>query len=248
MPSVIHLNNAPIVEGLIDIRVKPAADLKMEGLAVVRDLLKDHYPTHKEAVQIRASIELKGEEVPQQSVASQKVGYRLESSDGKYVFQAQTGGFTLSRLKPYETWELLRDEAKRLWKIYKDVAKPQTVTRVATRYINRINITDPNLDFDNYLTAPPPIPKELPQIVGQFLSRVVMPDKKTGAAIIFTQALEPANPATNSVPVIIDIDVFKEVAIDVESDEYWQLLEELRHLKNAVFFGSITEKTQELLK
>ena len=248
MTSDTHLSNAPIVEGLVDIRIKPSDDFKPEALGALRDLFKERYPIHKEALQVQANFEFKEGENPRQSVVSQKVGYRLESADGRYVLQLQHGGFTLSRLKPYETWDTLFEEAKRLWPIYLSVTKPAAVTRVATRYINRLELPGPRLDFDDYLAAPPTIPKPLPQVISEFVTRISVFEEKTGASIVITQALEPLNPANNAVPVIIDIDVFKEVAFPADSEEYWQLLSEFRYLKNKAFFGSITDRTLELFK
>lgn len=248
MASEIYLSKAPIVEGLIDIRVKPAERFKPENFLALTDLIKEEYPAHKEALKYHASFQFKPGETPEQSVTSQKVGYRFDSVDGRYVLQVQHGGFTLSRLNPYETWEIFLAEAKRLWAFYVDVAKPEAITRVATRYINRIELNAEGLDFDDYLVAPPGIPKSLPQVVSQFLARVVVIDKDSGASIVLTQALEPVNLANKTIPVIIDIDVFKEVAFAVDSEDYWQLLDQLRHLKNKAFFGSITDKTLELLK
>ena len=248
MTTDIHLNNAPIVEGLIDIRIKPRDDFKPETLATLRDLFKERYPIHKEAFQVQANFEIREGEDPPQSIVSQKLGYRLESADGRYVLQLQHGGFTLSRLKPYETWETLFEEVKRIWPIYSSVTKPEAITRVATRYINRLELPGPRLDFDDYLAVPPTIPQSLPQIIGEFVTRILVFEEKSGASIVITQALEPPNPANNAVPVIIDIDVFKEVAFNIDSDEQWKLLDELRHLKNKAFFGSITDKTLELFK
>lgn len=248
MSSDIHLSKAPIVEGLIDIRVKPADGFKSESLLAICDLIKEQYPSHKEALHLQASFEFKEGEGAEQSIRSQKVGYRFDSADGRYVLQVQHGGFTLSRLKPYETWETLFAEARRLWAHYVSVAKPQAITRVATRYINRIELDAVQLDFDDYLAAPPNIPKRLPQVISEFLTRIVLTEKDRGASIVLTQALEPMNLANNTVPVIIDIDVFKEVAFAVDSEDYWQLLSEFRHLKNKAFFDSITDKTLELLR
>ena len=59
MSSDIHLGKAPIVEGLIDIRVKPADGFKSESLLAICDLIKEQYPSHKEALHLQASFEFK---------------------------------------------------------------------------------------------------------------------------------------------------------------------------------------------
>jgi uncharacterized protein (TIGR04255 family) len=53
---------------------------------------------------------------------------------------------------------------------------------------------------------------------------------------------------TNKVPLIFDIDVFREAAFDVKGEELWQAFEKLRDLKNNIFFKSITPKAKELFR
>ena len=76
-------------------------------------------------------------------------------------------GFTFSRLKPYETWENLRDEAYRLWQKYREITSPEII-RVALRYINKLEFPLPIKNFSDYLTAAPIVPAELPQGVSSF--------------------------------------------------------------------------------
>ncbi len=173
----------------------------------------------------------------------------MESSDSQFVFQAQLTGFTLSRLKPYETWESLVHEAHLAWESYVKVAAPTVITRVAVRYINRVEIPLSAFgQFEDFLTAGPNVPEPLPQGVAEFLSRVVVHEPATGAAVIITQALEPENPTNRTAPVILDIDVFKQTEFAVESNDYWELLDRFRILKNDVFFSCLTPKALELFK
>lgn len=165
-----------------------------------------------------------------------------------HVFQAHPDGFTVSRLRPYDTWESLFAEAQSLWPEYLRAAHPEAIVRVATRFINRIQIPLPVVDYQDYLSAAPTVPKGLPDLVSEFLSRVVIHDQDSGAVIIFTQAMEPLNEASNILPLYVGVDVFKQEAYDVQSPEPWELLNTFRRLKNEAFFASITAKTLELLK
>jgi len=244
----MHLNNAPIVEALIDIRVRPQARTEPSKLESIGALIKDRYPTVKPIHQVATHVEFKigVDAVP--SVTQRQLGYRFESGDAKYVLQAQTLGFTLSRLAPYETWEALIEEAQAMWKHYVAVAEPESIERVATRYINRIHLPLPIGDFDEYLTAPPFVPKGLPEYVSEFFSRMVINDPHSQAVIIFSQAFEPLGPGNATLPVIVDIDVFKATSLPTDGTDHWKLLAEFRDIKNTAFFASLTPKTVELLK
>ena len=155
-------------------------------------------------------------------------------------------GFTFSRLTLYETWELFRDEAYRLWEKYKEITAP-VITRVALRYINKMEIPLPIKDFSDYLTAAPNVPEGLPQGVSSFLTRVVIHEPSIDAAAIITQALDQIV-NLNVFPIILDIDVFKQRSEGINEEDAWDILEKLRHFKNEIFFKSITEKAKELFQ
>jgi len=251
MAEYAHLNKAPIVEALIDFRVKPKDGLQRSDLQPIQEKLKDRYPTQKSIHQIKAEFSLNvrdgaAPETPIRSTSESRIGIRLDSIDHLRVLQAQIHGFTFSRLKPYDTWETLLEETKALWNLYVEVAAPVSLTRVATRFINRLELPLPIPEFEEYLTRPPVVPNGIPELVSEFLSRIVAHDTASGASIVVIQALETVVPGSNVLPVLLDIDVFKQANFDVNSNDYWELLSEFRNLKNTAFFGSITEKAKEL--
>jgi uncharacterized protein (TIGR04255 family) len=239
------LSKAPITEALIDIRVKVRDDLKIEQLFhSIYKFVSKEYPNKKARHKWEGSLEFKKGKPPTSSASEIIDGYIFISGDDRQIFQARLNGFTFNRLKPYETWENLRDEARRLWHKYKEVTSPE-ITRVAVRYINRMEFPLPIKDFSDYLTAAPIVPAVLPQGVNSFLTRIVIHEPEIDAAGIITQALEQiVNP--NILPIILDIDVFKQKSEGMSEEEAWQILERLRHFKNKIFFESITEKAKEL--
>lgn len=244
MLSPRHLTNAPIVEALLDIRVKLPSDTVVTTLDSIHKLISGEYPGRQERRSWESKFEVKkGELLPPQQKFRGVDGYRYISEDEKQVIQARLNGFSFSRLRPYQTWERLRDEAFRHWKRYVEIAHPETITRVALRYINRLEIALPIELFEDWLTAPPIIPESLPQAVSSFLTRIVIRKEPIGNAII-TQALEAEK--DNMLPIILDVDVFEQREFPVEGKEAWEKLEELHIFKNEIFFGSITQKTMEL--
>jgi uncharacterized protein (TIGR04255 family) len=85
-------------------------------------------------------------------------------------------------------------------------------------------------------------------MINHFLTRLVIPDKDSGSNVAIGQALEALNAETRTVPVLLDIDVFKEVDLSIESEEIWTLLTRMRDLKNRAFFNSLTPKALELFR
>jgi uncharacterized protein (TIGR04255 family) len=170
------------------------------------------------------------------------------STDGRQVVQARLDGFTFSRLKPYDKWESLRDEARELWLQYVRFASPEAITRIALRYINRIEIPLPIRDFKEYILTTPEIAPDLPQGLDSFFMRLVIPDPKGQAVVIVTETVEPVDEANKRLPLIFDIDVFRAVAFNVRDNVMWETFESLHDLKNEIFFKSITPKAKELFR
>ena len=242
------LRNAPITEALIDIRIKIRNDFDVERLQTIHTSIADKYPQKKPRRKWEGRFEFKMGEAPISDSTETVDGYIFTSADANQLFQARLAGFTFNKLKPYDKWETFRDEALKLWQLYKDVISPE-ISRVALRFINKIDIPlSPQtvLDFDDYLTAGPVVPKGLPQGIGSFLTRIVTHDPNIDATAIITQAFEQII-YPKFVPIILDIDVFKQREM-MSEEETWQTLEKLRHFKNNIFFESITEKAKELFQ
>ena len=241
-PEVQHLKNAPIKEALIDIQIKPLVSVSEQTFKQIRQAILDDYPDSRDIQ--RAQITLTLSDSSAQS-KQEHLGVAYISEDRKQIFQARNNGFTFSRLKPYTSWESIRAEAQRLWGLYRDFFKPEQITRLAVRYINRLELQSP-LEFSEYLTAPPNKPKDTPDQLISFLTRNVIPISNDQAVTIFTQAMEQVT-KENMVSIIIDIDVFKEKEIGV-TENFWEILDGFRDIKNQFFFGSITDKAMDMYK
>src|SRR5712691_9369125 len=102
MAEYAHLNKAPIVEALVDFRVKPREGLRVSDLQPIREKLRERYPTQKSIRKITGQISVNVQDGAVQAVqpavhSAEAIGIRLESANGLYVLQAQLQGFTLSR-------------------------------------------------------------------------------------------------------------------------------------------------------
>ncbi len=243
MAKQAHLANAPITEALLDIKVRVPVRFELETLSSLFRYVSESYPVKKERHQFSAKTEMRVGQTPLTEATEAIDGFLFTSSDEKQVFQARKNGFTFNRLKPYESWETFRDEAKRLWQFYKEVVSTE-VQRIGLRYINMINIPLPIADFRDYLTAAPVVPTELPQSVDSFLSRIVITEPKIDAAAIITQVFEQiVDPKL--MPLFLDIDVSKQKE-SFDEEEIWSTFEKMRVFKNAIFFSSITDRMKEL--
>ncbi len=239
--------NAPITEALIDIRTQLPETVSLTSLEKLHSAIQEEYPQKRIRVRWEGSVELKGEGEPIKTARREVDGYLFTSPDGRRVVQFRVDGFTFSRLRPYSRWDEIYGEAKRLWDIYRTGTKPVLVQRIATRYINSIEIPSKNFDYDDYFTAAPKIPPGLPQVLNHFFTRLVIPflDQEATAIVIQTPSDKP-DPMNST--VILDTDVFAEVSLASDDAKIDEILARLRKVKNEIFFSSITERTKELFR
>lgn len=238
--------SAPITEAMIDIKAE-LSGTSLPDLERLHEMIIAEYPGKKSRRRFEERIEFKEEEQPQRTSTFQPDGYYFTSADGKRIVQYRLDGFTFNRLRPYSRWEELRDEAKKTWEIYRDHANPISVNRLAVRYINSIEIPSKNFDYDDYFTAVPKIPEGLPQELQHFFTRTVVPFTEQGATAVVIQT-PSGKPDPIHTAIILDIDVFVQKSLPPDDERIWEVFEELREIKNRIFFKSIQEKTKELFR
>lgn len=248
MAEIRHLTKAPIVEALIDLKVKFPASFQPDKLLDLKASLKEVFPKIEERQQLEHKFGvLHGRPIPPQTEFKGLQGLFFRSEDGLDVVQCRIDGFTFSRLTPYLDWETLRDRARKFWKIYCKTVAPESITRVAIRYINRIQPPAPFVDYAKYFTTPLPIPSGRSRVVNGFLTRVIIADPKRQLSAIVIQNLEPSIDP-NPVSIILDIDAFKVEDFAVGDESVWSLLDLLHDVKNELFFDSITEEAVRLFE
>ena len=240
-----HYPNAPITEAIIDIRVRRRESVNLHELNTLHELIRDQYPgrANRNLAQGRIGVCTQ----VSASASQQQIGFLFKTSDEKQVFQASIDGFTMSRLAPYESWEPFRDEARRLWELYRRVGKPEEITRLAVRYVNRIDIPLPFDDLNQYLRTFPEVSPDLPQALSGLFMQLTIPQPDIECVTLLNEALiEPAKPDIAS--IILDIDLFRQDNVPQDDVELWKTFEVLRERKNEVFEACITDKARELFK
>jgi uncharacterized protein (TIGR04255 family) len=249
MAEVRHLNNAPITEAIIDIRVKLSSKFKVESFLELKKIIGDRFPKFQERRLFSGQLKFK-EGKPQKPSAEYHGihGYFFRPEDERNVAQFRIDGFTFSRLKPYTYWDDLFGEARELWEMYSGIAKPEAVTRLAVRYINHINIPLPVDDLSVYFTASPHVPDNIQGVISGFLSKLIVYDQEMDIATNIVQALEKSTKPDKYITVVLDIDSYKKGDFDVSNSEMWDIFANLHDIKNQIFFNSITEETARLFE
>lgn len=246
MAAQRHLTRAPIEEALIDIQVRHPAGFEVAVLETVGKQWNDRYPKSKKLYSIEGRFGIEDGQPINEVIRERTLdGFVFLTEDERTLVQMRQNGFTLNRLRPYTSWDELFPEAQRLWQQYFDASHPLEITRLAVRYINRIDIPDRIESLADYLEAPPVVPLGTPKMVSEFLTRIVVHDPDAAASANVVQVLEKGVDP-NSVPIILDIDAYKHGSFDVA--DLVEAFESLHELKNRIFFAHITELTARLFE
>lgn len=244
-----YLSRPPLVEALVDMRVpmlEPFTDEQRQALFSAAEERGFFAPEIQ--FRVTGSVQF-SQTMPVATKASdpETLGYRFTSVDGCSVVQLRRDGFTLNRLRAYRSWERLLEEARGLWAWFVDWARPDAIERLAVRYVNHIPLPAGSVDLGEFLTRPPQIPENLPRTIARFLSSVHLVDVERDVSIHLVQATRDVFDADRTV-VVLDLDVFKTVMLSPVDEEIWRIFGILHELKDATFFGSLTERSMELFQ
>src|ERR1700730_12497525 len=114
MTQPTHLTRAPIVEAVIDLRIRMPTEFSVQAFADLRERFGPGYKEAAPLTQMQMSFQANLGEEPKSKVVNLGVsGFRYESSDGKRIAQFQKDGFSFSHLAPYTRWEEFFSEAGR---------------------------------------------------------------------------------------------------------------------------------------
>lgn len=243
MPQVRHLRHAPIREAVLDVRIPRTGVAPLDALRELAGSLSG-FANVDAQFQFESGIQWSGSGEVSRHDRTEPLGFRAVSEDETRVVQFRLDGFSYSRLRPYTSWEEIRDEARPLLERYVETVGSRDGIRLALRYINHLRLPYPTEDLKKFVLGLPDPPEGWPAAVESFLYRITLADD-SGASVHVTHALVD-DVDESRIGVIFDIDAFREGRFTVGDDAFWRTFEELRDLKNRIFFRGITDRTVEM--
>lgn len=245
-----HLEHAPIVEAIIEIRVRVESPWEESTL---REQLKAKLPNYPKIIsqkEFQHEMKVIAGQPPEQIFKDLGwKGLRFQSADNHCIAQFNRDGFIFSRLQPYESWDQFKEEAMRLWNVHAELAQSLEVQRLGVRFINRITLPAGEVRLDDYLVVPPQPPGGLEtQIMGFFHQDNLLVTGYPYVINIVKTVQPPQGTGSDGGGLILDIDVFTTESFERRAGTIDKRLAEMRWLKNKVFYNSLTREAVERLK
>ena len=245
-----HLNRAPIVEAVIDLRAAVAVAWEESTITEILKPKLPEYPKKQSMSGFQQQVTLAPGTVPAaRTIDTGWTGLRVQTEDGLQIAQFNRSGFVFSRLRPYEEWERLLSEAMHLWEVFASLGQPPEIQRIGVRFINRIDLSIAEVDLDDYLRPAPEGARELRIPCRHFFYADAFGVPGHPYAINRIRTSQPVpglQPETTA--LVLDIDVSTTEPSPLRRDLLEQRLTEMRWLKNKMFFGSIAPNALEAFR
>lgn len=239
----------PIEEALCEIRFAPGDEWDPTFPGFVYTSLKADYPAKPRAQGLlEAGLRLPDEGgAGGPSLHFRQEPYRVQfrSSDEKRIVAVGPDVLSAHLLRPYTSWENFKNQIDHAIDAYVSIAKPNGVTRIGIRYINRIVIDAEAVELDDYFTSPPDPPAAIPQRLRSFITRMDVAYDDGPYRIVTTFASNEAPEGKTA--FLLDIDVIGEWPTEpLPVGEALAVVEDLRARERIAFEALITDSTREL--
>ena len=233
----------PIIDAVIEIR--HSTELTPKQIETVAKKLQPQYPFKKSNVQIETSMAVSDSGLLQQTMRSTN-GLVLENTDLQSVATIMPKTFSVAARAPYPGWDVLFAALKNVWKIIKDISEFKTVTRIGSRFINRIDIPVQGdiekLNIADYLKVGIQSPERYS--INSYDVAFMVELENNFSALIRTTTTEPAIPLTAA--LLLDMDIYCTNNLPMREDELLNKVNFIREQKNNLFEGFVTDKSREI--
>lgn len=239
--------HAPITEAVIEIKIDSSLD--QAGVEKASAKFRAHYPQDQRIQNVKVALLLapRTRSNPKTQV-DRNLGHRRSSSDLTQLLVLFPSSLMVSQLAPYPGWDQFYRRFCRDWRIWKKAVGFKTISRIGVRYINRIDIPvlGNNVEHETYLNVYPKLPDIIGH-VGGYAVQAVSSFEDVGCKLTLNSAVVPA-PILDHVSFIVDQDIVREIDPPQSDRAIFQLLNEIRTKKNAVFEACITDRAREIFQ
>jgi uncharacterized protein (TIGR04255 family) len=235
--------NPPIQEVVCELHFAIHEPLSLSKIEKLKGLWLTEYPDQNvtEEKNLQFQVDPKG-----MHFEEMKVGHRLicKSGDGSRLVQLSGRFLAVNQLKPYPGWEEgFRDTILARSKDLESTIGPMPLGRAGLRYINRIEIPDRPLIWENWFNFSLPVPKvDNSHLEGfQMHFERSLPESRR----LIVNCLTAQQPGQSGTTVILDLDCVWQ-GEPVEHSNIPAILERVHASHRLVFESYLTDKLRKI--
>lgn len=167
-----HYKNPPIKEVICEFKFEQTSwDPAIPGIMYER--LKDKFPSREFRKDVETQLEINEQNVnPSVKLSDRSL---FKNDNGNIVVQIGKNHLVLNHIQPYTGWDEFLGTIEHVFRMYLDVAGPNSIERIEQRYINEINFPDPEVQLENYFDFYPHIGFQLENPFNSFVAGIQIP-------------------------------------------------------------------------
>lgn len=251
----MQYKNCPIVETILDISfdILPEIESLTNSFGELPEI-KTGFPRVDKQLNIRGELKILGENIVDSHnfKKTEVLATLFTNADKTQQIRLKKDGFSFHQLGTYPGYKTFTTSAFAAFSMYFSLISEFNpfleINRIAIRTVNRIMLTLPFGDFDDYITIMPKIPDTLPDMLSSMFSKIRVPVVDEGIEVVLTQTFATPIPGAINMAFILDIDVLLPFAIPelYNEEDLMSQFERIHKIKNEVFESCITDATREL--
>jgi len=221
-----NLSNPPVVTAIFQLKYD-SGSIKLDEFLKFDTVLKREFPNRSENIESSLSL------LPSTRIPFGKAQVTLSETE-----------ITYTKESPYTGWDSFKGFVLKVLQTLSSVLEGVTIQRTSIRFINQFNLLefdDPTEYFNTQITSSV-ADSSMPYPLLKYGFRMTF-DVAEG---IYSIVNQNADHLTDRFIYIFDIDVLDRNNILFDVNSIGEILENLREIKNKIFFGNLTNKTLEL--
>ncbi len=161
--------NPPVAEVVCAFAFASSAqwDLTIPGL--LWEKFRGDYPHVEPINMMQVTVNLGLQQVTQQP------SVRFLSEDRNNIVQLAPNQLSIHRVNGYMGWVNFRPQVLGALELYREIAKPDGLTRIGLRYLNHVELAAGRIELEDYFCVMPKVPEPIPQTFRAFLTQVNIP-------------------------------------------------------------------------
>lgn len=234
-----EIKNPPVILAILEVRFSLNNDISISKLKKNDAIIREQYPNRHDHFTGNINLPPPTAGTSTAEVTSQQVGYNYLNDDKTKKIFITKENLVITSEGSYDGWGNFKQNGLDIISAYKDILENATITRVSIRYINKLQLPatiNPEEYFNTYIAAREGTIEN--PIDSYFLKyRMDFPGRPIKSNVI--QSLEEKD--SENYKFIFDIDVLSHEELVYDLNNFGQILDDLRDIKNDIFFKNLTE-------